>query len=285
MPVISVKNVRKALGGHPALKNVSLTVKKGEFIGIVGPNGSGKSTLLRSLVGIITPDEGTISILGSDPKKDRDYLNRVGVLFGNKSGLWPYVPVIDSLKYIGTLYKVKDKEQRIERIAKDMEASYLLNRLPKNLSLGQRMKCELMATLIHDPELIILDEPTIGLDIVAKGDFLQYLSHLKSEGKTIVLVSHSMGDMDRTDKIIVTGNGEVVFNDTPKKLKNIVDYKMITLHLSKPLNGKYVVSTKLLKGASIDDVLKIFSSKDIVDFEVRLPTIEDVLDELYRGMK
>lgn len=285
MPVIEVKNVRKALGGHPALKNVSFSVKKGEFIGIVGPNGSGKSTLLRSLVGIITPDEGTISILGSDPKKDRGYLNQVGVLFGNKSGLWPYVSVIDSLKYIGTLYKVKDKEKRIKKIAKDMEATYLLNRLPKNLSLGQRMKCELMATLIHDPKLIILDEPTIGLDIAAKGDFIKYLLHLQSEGKTIVLVSHSMGDMNNANRLIVTGNGQIVFNGTSKKLKSVVNYKVITLHLLKPLNGKYVVSTRLLKGAVIDDVLKIFSSKGIIDFEVRLPTIEDVLSELYRGMK
>jgi len=273
------------MGVFSVLKGVSLRVKKREFLGVVGPNGSGKSTLLRSILGIVTPDEGSVKVLGKDPFKDRSFLKEVGVVFGNKSGLWPYVPVRDSLKYIASLYGVRDADSRIKRISEELDASPLLSRLPRELSLGQRMKCELMAALVHDPSLLILDEPTMGLDVAARESFLQYLSLMNERGKTIVLVSHVIGDMDRSSRIVVMGNGRLVFDGTPKELKAIVNYRTIILHLSEPFGGKYVVKTRLKEGASVDDALKLFSSKGIKDFEVRLPSIEDVLVHLYRGMK
>lgn len=284
MAVIEAEGLHKRLGDFPALRGLDLRVGEGEFLGIAGPNGSGKSTLLRTLVGILVPTEGEVRVLGKDPARDKSFLEEVGVVFGNKSGLWPFVPVRDSLKYFAGLYKVPSPRERIEEVACNMDATRLLDRLPKNLSLGQRIKCELMAALLHDPQLLVLDEPTLGLDIAVKEDFLSYLARLNELGKTILLVSHAMGDMDRTDRLMVMGRGEFVFEGTPAELRARVNYKKLTLHLSQPLGGRYVVQMKLKEGMGVDDALRIFRSKGVKDFEVRMPSVEDVLAELYRGM-
>lgn len=154
-----------------AVKNISFTVEKGEMVAFIGPNGAGKSTTIKMLTGILFPDKGKISVLGIDPTKNRKQLAyKIGTVFGQKEQLWTHLPPIDNFKFFGAVYDIPDKvvEKRIDELSEMFELSDILYTPVKNLSLGQRIKCEIAASLIHKPEILFLDEPTIGLDPVVK---------------------------------------------------------------------------------------------------------------------
>ncbi len=267
-----------------ALNGISLKIKKGEKVGIIGPNGSGKSTLVRILTGVMRPSKGSAEVLGLTPWEQRHELaKRIGVLFGGRSVLFPFIPAIESLLYLAMVYSVprREAERRIEKLAKRLGAEEVLEKEPVNMSLGQRIKIELIATLLHDPELIFLDEPTIALDILAREAFLEALKEI-GKNKTIVYISHMLDEVEELcDRIIILNRGNVFFDGTRDELRKKVDYKICRIMLSKPFGGSRVVEFRLRR-MGLQEAIALFEPYGIRDVEIFSPPIEEVVKEFYR---
>lgn len=204
-----------------AVRGVSFSVMAGERIAFIGPNGAGKSTTIKMLTGILFPTSGTISVLGLDPTKDRKKLAyRIGTVFGQRSQLLPNLPLTDSLEFFGVMYGMTDAniKIRIRELVELFDLASFVDQPVRKLSLGQRMRAEIAAALIHSPEIIFLDEPTIGLDVVAKKTLRDLLITINKEEKvTIFLTSHDVGDIESLcDRTIVINHGTII-NDLPTK--------------------------------------------------------------------
>ncbi|MBR5419911.1 MAG: ATP-binding cassette domain-containing protein [Lachnospiraceae bacterium] len=200
-----------------ALKDVSFSVEKGELIGYIGPNGAGKSTTVKILSGILTPDGGSASVGGRIPWKERrEHVRHIGVVFGQRSQLWWDVPILDSYSLLKDIYSISKSayEDRLKELTEALQLEELLRTPLRLLSLGQRMRAELCGSLLHSPELLFLDEPTIGLDAVSKlalRDFLQREN--KEHGTTIMLTTHDMEDIAALcSRVLVLGHGRKLFD-------------------------------------------------------------------------
>ena len=207
-----------------ALKNVSFTIQDGEMVGYIGPNGAGKSSTIKILSGILTPDGGTVLVDGRVPYKDRiRHVGQIGVVFGQRSQLWWDVPVIDSFELLKDIYSISPQcyKQNLEELTELLDLGELLRSPTRQLSLGQRMRCELAASLLHDPKILFLDEPTIGLDAVSKlavRDFIRKRNQL--HGTTVLLTTHDMQDIEAlSDRIILIGKGEILMDGTLGDIK------------------------------------------------------------------
>ena len=183
-----------------ALEDVSFQIEKGEFVAYAGPNGAGKSTTMKLLSGMLQPTGGTISVLGMSPEKDRiPLMKRVGVLFGNRTELWWDHPVIQSFEWKKVVWDIPDSVYRrnLERMIELLDIGGIINTFARELSLGQRMRADLAMMFLHSPELILLDEPTLGLDVVAKRQMIDFLKKINKEsGVTILVTSHDMDDLE-----------------------------------------------------------------------------------------
>ena len=207
-----------------ALDDVSFTISDGEMVGYIGPNGAGKSSTIKILSGILTPEEGTCLIDGLTPWKNRiEHVRNIGVVFGQRSQLWWDVPVMDSFELLKEIYRV-DKHsfnRNLEQLTEMLNLGELLKTPVRQLSLGQRMRCEIAASLLHDPKILFLDEPTIGLDAVSKlavRDFILKLN--KEKNTTVILTTHDMQDIEAlTDRIILIGKGKVLLDGTIEDIK------------------------------------------------------------------
>ena len=200
-----------------ALKGISFVVEKGELVGYIGPNGAGKSTTVKILSGILTPESGEASVGGRIPWKDRkEYVKHIGVVFGQRSQLWWDVPIVDSYSLLKDIYRIpeKDYKSRMDELVEALQLEKLLRTPLRLLSLGQRMRAELCGSLLHRPELLFLDEPTIGLDAVSKlalRDFLKWEN--KEHGTTIMLTTHDMEDIAALcSRVMVLGHGRKLFD-------------------------------------------------------------------------
>jgi len=218
-----------------AVNDISFSVKHGERIAFIGPNGAGKSTTIKMLTGILFPTSGKVNILGFDPTKDRKKLAyQIGTVFGQRSQLLPNLPLTDSLEFFGVMYDLPEKEikKRIAELVELFDLGSFITQPVRKLSLGQRMRAEVAASLIHKPKIILLDEPTIGLDVVAKKSLRDLLLKInKEENTTIFLTSHDVGDIESLcDRTIVINHG-VVIKDLPTKdlAKTFVYEKYIDL--------------------------------------------------------
>lgn len=202
-----------------AVNNISFSVKEGERIAFIGPNGAGKSTTIKMLTGIITPTEGSALVLGLNPNEDRKKLAyQIGTVFGQRSQLLPNLPLRDSLEFFGVMYDLSNQRiaERIDELSQLFELGEFIDQPVRKLSLGQRMRGEIAASLMHKPKIILLDEPTIGLDVVAKKSLRDLLLKINAEEKTtIFLTSHDVGDIETLcERTIVINHGTVV-SDLP----------------------------------------------------------------------
>lgn len=285
-----------------AVSDISFEVEKGEMIAFIGPNGAGKSTTIKMLTGILYPDNGEISILGLDPKKDRKKLAyEIGTVFGQKEQLWTHLTPYDNFKFFGAIYDIPEQavEKKIEELKELFELDDFMNTPVRNLSLGQRIRCEIVASLIHNPKILFLDEPTIGLDPVVKENIRSLIKRMNKEYKTtIFLTSHDVGDIEKLCKrVVIINHGKLVLDDSMENLKyhylnkKIVEAKMkekvnlededgISILKDKGYNLKIEVDTKK---KSVADALKLLNPDNIIDINISNIPLENIISDIYQG--
>lgn len=207
-----------------AVKGVSFSVEEGEMLAFIGPNGAGKSTTIKMLTGILYPDGGRVEVLGIDPTKKRKQLAyQIGTVFGQKEQLWTHLTPYDNFRFFGAIYDLSEKEteERIEELSERFALEAFIDTPVRNLSLGQRIRCEIVASLLHKPKVLFLDEPTIGLDPVVKENIRSLIRQMnREEHTTIFLTSHDVGDIEKLcRRIIIVNDGQIVLDDSMEKMK------------------------------------------------------------------
>lgn len=285
-----------------AVNNIDLKVEKGEIIAFIGPNGAGKSTTIKMLTGILAPTKGVALVAGIDPAKQRKKLAyKIGTVFGQKEQLWTHLTPYDNFKFFGAIYDLKDYEieKRIKELNDTLELDEFINTPVRNLSLGQRIRCEIAASLIHKPEILFLDEPTIGLDPVVKENIRVLIKRMNKEyGTTIFLTSHDVGDIEKLCKrVVIINDGKVVLDDSMENLKyhylnkKIVEVKMkekvnlsdeegITVLKDKGYNLKLAID---VDKKSVADVIKMLNTDKIIDINISNEPLENIIANIYKG--
>ena len=290
-----------------AVQDLSLSIAGGEIIGYIGPNGAGKSTTIKMLTGIMVPSSGTITVNGFDPHRQRSrYVRTVGAVFGQRSQLWWDLAVWESFELLRHLYDVslQDFEQRFKRFDEVLQLSEFLRTPVRKLSLGQRMKADLAASLIHNPKVLFLDEPTVGVDVVTKTRLRAFLRDFNREfGTTILLTTHDMQDIEALcQRVVVIDHGRIMHDGDLEALK--VRYgarKRLLLTLREavelqalsglPRSGiewSQVSPVELVAALSADAdnaaiLQQCLSALAVADVRIEEPTIEQVVEALYQG--
>lgn len=272
----SIKNLfsRKTLLKE-AVKNLNFKVKKGEIVGFLGPNGAGKTTSLKMLSGILHPTDGKAEVLGFVPwERKNEFKRRISIIMGQKNQLWWDLPAIDSMNLSKQIYGIGDIEykHRLDEMTHLLGVEELLNIQIRRLSLGERMKMEIIVALLHQPEILFLDEPTIGLDIISQKKIRQFLKEYnETKAVTILLTSHYMEDIeDLCKRSIVINHGEVIYDDDTNKIKTLLGNKKI---IKLKLNS--VVNTDFSKYG----VLRASDENEII-IEIEKENMENILKEL-----
>ncbi len=287
-----------------AVNKISFTVEKGEILAFIGPNGAGKSTTIKMLTGILFPTSGEVSVMGINPHKERKKLAyKIGTVFGQKEQLWIHLTPYDNFKFFGAIYDIPESvvERRIDEYRQIFELDEFINTPVRGLSLGQRMICEIVASLIHEPEILFLDEPTIGLDPVVKEKIRVFIKRLNKEKKTtIFLTSHDVGDIEKLCKrVIIVNDGHIVLDDSMENLKyhylnkkiveakmntkiNLTDVEGITILKDKDYNLKLEVD---LTKKSISDAIKLLDPDKIIDINISNTPLETIISDIYKGTK
>lgn len=284
-----------------AVNNLNFQVEKGDLLAFIGPNGAGKSTTIKMLTGILYPSSGYINVLGFNPSKQRQRLAYyIGSVFGQKPQLWYHLPAQDTYNLFSRIYELepRDYRDRLKFLLDAFEIGDLINTPVRKLSLGQRMRCEIVASLLHRPQIIFLDEPTIGLDVIAKQRIREVIKYLnETEKVTIFLTSHDAGDIETLAKrTIVINHGQMVFDDTTAKFKkNFIKTKAVELILDGPnddfnfAGGKVIEKTKYsikieldISSHSIDKLLNYaVGNFQIKDINISDPPMEDIIADIY----
>lgn len=223
MVEIEVRNLTKKYKNFTAVDHISFNVFKGEVVGFIGANGAGKSTTIKMMTGILTPDDGSVTISGLNYKKNRrEILLKMGVVFGQRSVLCWDIPIMESFKLFRDMYRIPKSlfEDNLEIFADILNISEYINKPPRQLSLGQRMKADLAAALLYNPEILFLDEPTIGIDVLAKSKMRGFIQTINRERKTtIVITTHDMSDIEALcEKTIIIDKGKILYNGTIQEL-------------------------------------------------------------------
>lgn len=284
-----------------ALNDVSFTVNDGEMVGYIGPNGAGKSSTVKIMSGILTPDSGECIINGRTPWKDRvDHVRDIGVVFGQRSQLWWDVPVIDSFELIRDIYKVsrEDYKKSLSSLTELLNLSEILKTPARQLSLGQRMRCEIAASLLHNPKILFLDEPTIGLDASSKIAVREFIKSINKQNKTtVILTTHDMQDIEAlTDRILLIGKGRILLDGTLAELKKrhsafktiTVDYTGEKLPACEKYKvtkdgdgrGEIIIDTRVITASQA--ISFISDHVEIKDISVAGETIDETVVSLYK---
>lgn len=284
-----------------ALDNISFTIQDGEMVGYIGPNGAGKSSTIKILSGILTPDSGTCLVNGRVPWKDRiRHASQIGVVFGQRTQLWWDVPVADSFDLLKDIYRIDPALYRKNRdeLTELLDLSQLLRTPARQLSLGQRMRCEIAASLLHSPKVLFLDEPTIGLDAVSKAAVRSFIRAVnKEQGTTVLLTTHDMQDIEAlTERILLIGKGRILLDGTldelkrrrPSQRKLTVAYNGDKLPAIEGLSilkdehsrAELLLDTELLSVS--EAIARISAQAEIKDVSVAGESVEELVVSLYR---
>jgi ABC-2 type transport system ATP-binding protein len=273
-----------------------------KIVGYIGPNGAGKSTTIKIMSGILVPDGGKCSIMGFTPWKNRvEYVKNIGVVFGQRSQLWWDVPVIDSFELLKDIYNVPQQEYKttLDLLIETLELKDIINSPVRQLSLGQRMRCEIAASLIHNPQILFLDEPTIGLDAVSKIAVRQFIKTINQEkGVTVVLTTHDMNDIEAlANRVILIGKGSLLYDGKLEELrKRFGTHKTITADYRKNTKSIDIPGTSIIHWSPEHAVLKLDTEQiltsdvvtqlskkvDLLDVTIESQPIEDIIVQLYK---
>jgi len=284
-----------------AVDNISFDINAGELVGYLGPNGAGKSTTLKMLTGLLVPTTGDISVNGHLPWKTRKrYVARIGAVFGQRTTLWWDLPVIDSLSLLQHIYRIPaDTYQRnLAKFTKVLELSPFLDTPVRSLSLGQRMRADIAAALLHDPDILFLDEPTIGLDVVAKERIREFILQVNAERKTTVLLTtHDLTDVERLcDRVMIIDQGKLLFDGQLSQLRARFGGKReLVVDFAERYDSASVVGADLVslenqratyqfsrgETTASELIQRISSQYRIRDLEVREPDIETTIRRIY----
>lgn len=304
------KGVKAALGSllhrkyeiKRAVNDVSFSIAKGELVGYIGSNGAGKSTTIKMLSGILVPTEGTVLIDGRAPYRNRkENARKIGVVFGQRSQLYWNLPVEETFELYRKMYKVDRArfKRNLDFYVELLDLSGMLRSPVRQLSLGQRMRAELVIALLHDPEILYLDEPTIGLDLLVKQKIREFIRQVNREkNTTVILTTHDMDDIEQIcDRIITIDRGEIVYDGSREQFKKrfsaghvlTVDFKREPLPFGDPRleivksEGQRQILRFDKERIGMDEVLAILSRcGDIVDLQIKEPEIEEAVGNLYR---
>ena len=287
-----------------AIKDISFNIEEGSIVGYIGQNGAGKSTTIKILSGILIPDSGEVTIDGLTPWKDRkQYVSKIGVVFGQRSQLWWDIPAEDTFNLLKDIYKIEDSkfEEKKNQLVKLLNIEDIIHVPVRQLSLGQRMRCEIAASLLHEPKILFLDEPTIGLDALSKQIVRDFIKKINREQKvTVILTTHDMSDIEALAKrIIMIGNGEVIYDGTLKNLKQKYDHhKHISVTTGTKLNKirkKGIITQEKTsegynftidsKQIEVSNFLNYLSTKvDIKDLEIDNESLDNIIINLYQNI-
>ena len=290
-----------------AVKGINFNIEEGELVGYIGENGAGKSTTIKMLTGLLTPTSGKVIVNGIVPNEKRIENNKnIGAVFGQKTQLWWDLPVIESLRLIKQMYKLPDGEYRknLKKFTEILELDELLDKQVKNLSLGQKMRCEIAATFIHNPKIVYLDEPTIGLDVFVKENIRKFIKDInKEKNTTVILTTHDLKDIeDVCNRIILLDKGTIIYDGEKQKFKD-THGKYIFAELV--VNDKNISVSENMKTSSFEIIeetdtnIKIRFSHEkttimqimneiskycvVEDIHMRESELEDILKEIYKG--
>ncbi|PYI50636.1 ABC transporter ATP-binding protein [Paenibacillus flagellatus] len=292
-----------------AVKDISFAIPKGEICGYIGENGAGKSTTIKMLTGILVPTSGEIEVGGFVPYKEREkFVRRIGVVFGQRSQLWWDIGVIESFQLLRKVYRVGEKEYklRLDELTERLQLGDLLNRPVRKLSLGQRMRCELAASLLHNPDILFLDEPTIGLDIVVKTEIREFLKSMNRRyGTTILLTTHDLQDIEALcSRVIMLDDGNIIYDGNLDELKTrwgkgrelsfrlqtpvaLDDLERLTEGLGVAWSKENDLTAKAwvpFEAAPVSVVLsRVVGAIEVGDVSILEPNTDDIVREIYKA--
>ncbi len=284
-----------------AVNGISLNVPAGQSVAFIGPNGAGKSTTIKILTGILRPTSGSVQVLGLEPWSRRSQLAReIGVVFGQRSQLWYHLPPDDTFELLARIYDLSKSEFRARRdmLVERFKLESFLKTPVRKLSLGQRMRAEIAASLLHGPRLIFLDEPTIGLDVVARQELRDLIREWnRNEGVTVFLTSHDAGDIEAVaERVVVVNHGRIVLDDSVLNMRrDYLSSKIISVVFHERPIDKYLPGVKLLKAEEysrtfevdtrvirIPDVInEVLQFAPVADVSIEAPPLEEVIAHIY----
>jgi len=292
----------------PAVNDISFNVKQGEMVGYIGENGAGKSTTIKMLTGILTPTGGELTVNGMNPHRDREkFVQTIGVVFGQRSQLWWDIAVQESFQLLKKVYKVPDQQYKahMDHVIETLDIEPLLDKPVRKLSLGQRMRCELAAALVHNPPLLFLDEPTIGLDVLVKLKIRQFLKEINDKyNTTILLTTHDLTDIEALcERVVMLDEGKIIYDGALSQLKeNWGDQKEVVFQflddtsmsalseITKNQNISWSFDEKKQSYSALieadDEVIsqlitKIVASFKVKDMKIEETTTEEIIRNIY----
>ena len=325
MPIIQVENLRKVfrinqkdpgLAGaikalfrprhinKVAVDGISFGVEPGEVVGYIGVNGAGKSTTVKMLTGVLLPSGGTVRVMGRDPHGQRvANAAEIGVVFGQRSQLWWDLALIESLNLIGKIYRVEPAryKQLLDQFSETLELGELLSVPIRNMSLGQKMRSELAAALIHDPKVVYLDEPTIGLDLIVKERIREFIKEQnRQRGTTVILTTHDLGDIEQLCKrVMIIDDGKLIYDGPLSTIKErFGKFRQITFEMAQPANGytlppgAEVVEAEDLKlvlrfdrtiATASQVAASLMNQIEVRDFSLAEPDLSAIVRQIYEG--
>lgn len=297
-----VSLVKRKYKNVEAVKGVSFTLKPGEIVGFLGPNGAGKTTTLKMLAGLLHPTGGDARVLGHVPwHREKDYLRNISLVMGNRNQLMWDIPAMDSFLVNQAVYQIPQQQFRetLDELIDLLDLSELLKKQVRGLSLGERMKCELAAALLHRPSVLFLDEPTLGVDVTMQGRIRQFVAqHNQRHGSTVLLTSHYMADVTALCKrVIVIHHGRLLYDGDLSALSDrIAPFKLVELDVEDPDSAKRAeefaevisidgtkVKIRVPRDKASSTVSKLLKELPVVDLTVQDPPIEELIDQIFQG--